>query len=234
VSPSVAAATRLSDRVRIRASVDRGLRAPTWTERFYMDPANIGNPDLVEERFWAAELGLTAVAASSLSLDIATFIRRAENLIDWARPAGADESEVWVTTNIENATFRGIEITAAARRLLGADWSLRASVLDFSDDEADGYTSKYALRPITRSVSLHASFAITTDLALTARALDARRHGDDAFQRFDTRLAWSRGRTTLYFDATNIGDSQPLDVAGQPSAGRAFAIGLRLGGPAGR
>ncbi|HEX2167097.1 MAG TPA: TonB-dependent receptor, partial [Longimicrobiales bacterium] len=87
LSSSAAAAYRLSPGFLLRASAGSGFRAPSWTDRYYEDPANIGSPDLDPERFWTGELG-AAWSAGPLSLDIAGFIRHADDLIDWGRAEG--------------------------------------------------------------------------------------------------------------------------------------------------
>ncbi|HEX7243090.1 MAG TPA: TonB-dependent receptor [Longimicrobiaceae bacterium] len=56
-SPSLAGAWWPRSALRLRASLGRAFRAPTWTERFYRSPANLGTPDLDPERAWSAEAG---------------------------------------------------------------------------------------------------------------------------------------------------------------------------------
>src|SRR5690606_8164456 len=42
IAPSLAGAVWPTEAIRLRASIGRAFRAPTWTERYYIDPANIG------------------------------------------------------------------------------------------------------------------------------------------------------------------------------------------------
>ncbi len=230
VSPSVAGAWRVRPALRLRASAGRGFRAPTWTERFYRDPANIGNPDLQPERFWSGEAGFTLAPERRVSIDLAAFLRHADRLIDWGKPAGASATTPWETTNIENATFRGLELRTTLAALLGADWTLRATTLSFSDDETSGLTSKYALRPLTETASAEASFLLPGHVSLWARAGRARRVGEHAYTLLDTRLGYTRRGVTLYLDATNLTDASYLDVSALPAAGQAFHLGVRLEG----
>src|SRR5207248_3177144 len=58
LSPSVAAAVPIGDGLRLRASANRGFRAPTWTELYYVDPTSQGNATLVPERFWSGDVGV--------------------------------------------------------------------------------------------------------------------------------------------------------------------------------
>lgn len=59
LSSSLAAGLRATPALQLRASAATGFRAPSWTDRYYEDPANIGNPDLEPERFRTAEFGLS-------------------------------------------------------------------------------------------------------------------------------------------------------------------------------
>jgi len=239
LSPSLAASWRASPWLRLRASVDRGFRAPTWTERFYEDPANIGDPDLGPERFWSAEIGAAVASAHRARLDVVAFMRRADRLIDWAKPAGSPDGTPWQTTNIEDATFRGVELMASLTRVLAADWTLRASSISFSDDVTDGIESKYALRPLTRTASIESAFDLLHGFALSTRLGHARRAasaasaetGDDKpYTLLDARLSWRRGRVTVFADATNLTDTQYLDVSMRPAPGQALQLGVRVAG----
>jgi vitamin B12 transporter len=227
LSPSIAAGYRISPAIRLRASANSGFRAPNWTERFYRDPSNIGNPDLEAEKFWTAELGAEVLHREAGSLDLVAFVRRADDLIDWARPAGASPSTPWRTTNIQRATFRGVEATARTR-VAAVQLTGRAPLLGFTADDAAGMTSKYALRPLTHAISLELAAPVLAGLNVTARAAHQRRTGGEDWQLLDGRLAYVRGGSQIFLDATNIGDASFSDVTGEPAAGRAFAVGVRV------
>jgi iron complex outermembrane receptor protein len=150
-SPSVSAAYQY-DWLRVRGSLARSFRAPTWTERYYQDPVNQGNPDLEPEKAWTAELGADVEIAGNWWLSLTAYRRRAEDLIDWARQESGEGP--WETRNVERATFYGLEGELSGGRVAGVDVALRASVLDVTVDSTAGYVSKYALRPIIGDASL--------------------------------------------------------------------------------
>lgn len=226
LSPSLAAAVPLGSGLRMRGSIGRGFRAPTWTERFYVDPANIGSADLHPETFWSGEIGVAARVSERVSVDVAAFERQADGLIDWARPSGSLPSVPWRTMNVRSARYRGIEAAANATAFGWFDWTLRASGLTFDPHGADGYEGKYALRPITRTAG--AAIATRELHGLVARLdlLDTQRAHEDRYTRANMRLDYRRGpwRTTL--DVENITGAQYLDASGQPVAGRGVYVGL--------
>ena len=230
LSPSVAGSWRLSPALRLRGSGGTGFRAPNWTERYYQDPANIGNPELEAERFWTAELGATLTPGGPLSIDVAGFIRQADDLIDWGRPEGAAPTAVWRTLNVESATFKGLEATARIGDATSFETVARAALLDVDADEVEGMTSKYALRPLTRALSAEVSVPVLPALRATVRASGFSRAGEDGddWKLLDARLTAIVRGVQLFADATNLLDEEYLDVSARPAAGRAFAVGMRI------
>jgi vitamin B12 transporter len=226
LSSSAAAGYRVSPAVRVRASAASGFRAPSWTDRYYEDPANIGNPDLEVERFWTAELG-TELTAGPLTLDLAGFIRHADDLIDWGRREAEQDSEPWQTLNVAEASFRGLEATARAV-VRPVAITARASFLSLDAEQSDGFVSKYALRPLTRSASLEVAVPMTSHAVLAARGSASRRADGEAWQVLDARASASILGLQVFADATNLFDASWLDVSAQPAPGRAFSIGARV------
>jgi vitamin B12 transporter len=225
-SPSLAAAVPVTGRLRVRASVGRGFRAPTWTERFYVDPANIGNADLQSERFWAGEFGVQATPSRNTRLDVAGFIRQASELIDWAKPAGAGAAVPWHTMNIESARYRGLEVTARALDVGGIDWTMRASGLAFTPTGASGFQGKYALRPVTRTFGGTAELPDAHGFRLLVDVLDSRRAGEASSFRADVRFGYRLPAVQLTLDFRNLTGAGYLDASGMPVAGRAAYFGL--------
>jgi vitamin B12 transporter len=227
LSPSVSAAWWPAGALRLRGSVGRALRTPTWTERYYRDPANEGNPDLDPERSWSAEVGVDATPAAGVRAGLALFQREADDLIDWARPAAS--TEIWRTRNVESATFRGVEANLAAR-LLGIDWLAQGSWLSVSSSAAEGAESKYALRPLVESVSLGAERRLPRGIALAVRALHARRAGEESYLRADARASLAIAAIRLHLDLQNIGDARYLDIAQVSAPGRSLLVGVEWSG----
>lgn len=228
-SPSVAAAWWPAAGVRLRASAARAFRAPTWTERYYSDPANVGDPDLDPERSWSAELGASAFVARGVRLGLAAFVRHADGLIDWAKPADAP-AEPWRTRNVEEARFRGLEAEAAWAGPLGLGWTATGTWLSVDTDEAAGFTSKSALRPVVENVSLGVRRTFADRLTLTLLGRRARRTGEDAYRRLDARAAFDVRGLRLFADVQNATGAEYLDITRLAAPGRAFTVGLEWPG----
>jgi iron complex outermembrane receptor protein len=218
-SPSLSASTPITSKVRLHASGGGGFRAPTWTERFYTDPSNQGDPNLETERFWTGDLGARA-DAGDWSLDVTGFARRATNLIDWVKPAGAAPTALWQTMNVGEATYRGVESALDLPAIDGFRASLFADGLSVTSSQGASLVGKYALRPITRQ----AGVKVTTppQRAMTAR-VDvelARRAFEKGYLTGNARVTWNRGAYRVSLDALNLANADWLDASGKPAAGR--------------
>jgi iron complex outermembrane receptor protein len=230
VSPSIGGVLPIGPWTRLRASVSRGFRAPTWTERYYEDPANVGNPDLRPEKFWGGEAGVSLAPGERWSADITGFYRHATDLIDWARPTGGYSYPPWRTTNVARADYRGAELAFHLRQWLGASWSLRGSALDFDSHEVDGLIGKYALRPITRSAGMKVTAPFGRGPLATLDAAYDDRSGEDGHFRLDARLAQRWRDMKIVLDIRNITDADYLDASVKPVAGRSAFITLEWSG----
>jgi iron complex outermembrane receptor protein len=229
LAPSVAGAIWPAERLRLRASLGRAFRAPTWTERYYLDPANIGDPNLDPERAWEAELGADLTPAPGVRIGIATFLRSASGLIDWGRPIGAEPTDPWRTRNVSDARFRGLEVDATATDPMGIRWNTALTTLSLRAEDLDGLVSKYALRPLNRTASLAAERELGAGISLGLRAYHARRTGEDGYLRGDMRMDYTRGAARIYLDILNLGNTRFLDISGLEAPRRALYLGVAWG-----
>jgi iron complex outermembrane receptor protein len=241
VSPSVGAGYQVMSRLRVRASAARGFRAPTWTDRYYSDPANLGDSTLKVERAWSYEAGAELVPARLWRADVTGFVRQVDNAIDWVKPVGAPASAPFQIINIQEATFRGVEARVDRSDLLGIDWTLRATALSFDAKAVAGLVSKYALRPLTETASLEVSAPLPFGLELGAVASHLRRVGAapredcascSVYHLVDARISYRWRMFDVYAGGTNLGDARYLDVSGVTAPGRALNIGVRWRDPA--
>lgn len=228
-SPSLALSAAATSELTLRASVARGFRAPTWTERYYVDPGNIGNPLVQPEKFVAGEVGASyaprVAYGIGLRWDAAVFTRHARDLIDWVRPVNRTDLP-WQIANVGNATFRGIETTVSASPVPGMTVSLDASGTAFDDGAASGLTGKYALQPITRELTASTTIPLPLHMTISLDAVHARRAGEDGYTTGSARLAWDVQRIRILVDGTNLANASWLDASGDIAQGRALFIGF--------
>jgi iron complex outermembrane receptor protein len=199
--PGFDAGWQVSPAVRLFTSVEKSFRVPTYTELYYVSPANVGNPDLEAEEAWAFEAG-GRTAFGGFTGEAALFVRDATNLIDWVRP---DESSPWSAVNTGRVTTRGVEaslswkpdVTDSFFSSAGAAWTF----LDSNIEEGE-LESRYVLDHLRHQVVL--------DFV-------------------DVRILRRAGPFELYVEATDIFDEGGEDFPGVDLPGRWVGAGVRFG-----
>jgi outer membrane cobalamin receptor len=164
-----------------------------------------------------------------LNVGITAFIRRSEDLIDWARPSDESTEVPWETRNVEEATFRGLEGDLSLIGPGDVKVTLGGMLLSVESEEAAGFTSKYALRPLEQQLKVGIGKALTPGLTLDVNLQRARRGGEDPYYLLDFRGAVALGFAWVYLDANNLLDSEYPDITGALAPGRALFLGLRFG-----
>ena len=226
---------QLTRHVRVYSSVGRSFRIPTYTELFYVSPANVGNPDLQPEKATSVELG-TRLSAGRATANMVLFMREGRDLIDWTR---SDPEEPWQVRNVSKVTTRGFELGGALR--LRDDWeqpglldrlSARYAFLD-SDRETGVYESKYVLDHLRHQVIMKASLIWLSDLRQSWTVRYLMRPGGDEFTVVDTRLSFKYRQAELFVEASNLFDASYVEVGSIPMPGRWLRAGLKFnsGGP---
>lgn len=132
--------------LKINGSAGHAYRIPTFTELYYADAANQGNPGLLTEEGDHFRVGLNFESAGA-SLAIDGFLRRGRNLIDWTR---FSEAQAWAATNLGRVDYRGVELYFKLEpRLAGKAAQLKKFTFSYNytqvDRQAAGFFSKYAL-----------------------------------------------------------------------------------------
>jgi len=136
----------LEDKLRIHGGICSAFRVPTFTELFYNDAANRGNPELGIERSYSATCGLN-LKKDFYSFGLEGFYRRGENLIDWTR---LSTLAPWQATNLGQVDYKGVTFNSVVRPGIDSR-AFKLSQASFSynytdaDKKASGFYSKYAL-----------------------------------------------------------------------------------------
>jgi len=136
----------LGEGLRLKGSLGHSFRVPSFTDLYYSDAANKGNPELRVEKSDNLALGLES-KHEIIDLGLEGFYRRGRNMIDWTRSSTSDP---WQATNLGGVDYQGVEFSSLLRPGLKSD----AGSIDkvrFSytymraDRSASGFYSKYAL-----------------------------------------------------------------------------------------
>ena len=237
-SPSVGVGWWASGRVRLRASTARAFRVPTFTERFYSDPANLARADVGPERSWSGEGGAEVFLPHDVVLRTTVFRRADSDVIDWLRP---DTTVRWQTYNVRDVDTTGVELQVSRPLPRGGLLTAGYTGLDVSAPTVTQF-SKYALDFVPRSFTAAIVFPRLGPVRVAPRLeyRDRRRprvqsNGAVALSSEDYMLVDARvsvrlaSQVELQVDGTNLFDVTYEEIAGVAMPGAKASVALVVG-----
>ena len=224
-SPSAGVGWWPSSVVRLRASAGRAFRVPTFTERYYSDPAHWARPEVHAESAWAGETGADVYLANGFTLGTTLFGRMDYDVIDWLRPSTAER---WRTYNIRDVDTVGVEVTVSKALAGGAFVQAGYTGLDVQAaavTQLSKYVLDYAPHSFTAaaSVGLPAGLRVAPSVEYKHRT---RSTGKSNYAVVDLRLSRRFGTYEFRVDGTNLGDASYQEVLGVAMPGRAVTVSI--------
>jgi len=224
-SPSVSGGVWLSQHIKLRGSVSRAFRVPSYTDLYYHDPANLGSPDLRPERAWSYEGALDWNAGAKLRGEVVVFHRRETDGIDYFRRSPTD---IWRATNIQNLRFTGVEVSATARITDRQQLDLRYTGLHGVKNSLGGAFSKYAFNYPSQSAVASWQVALPMGLAARTRIGATQRLARDPYGLWDVYVAYTRGRVRPFLQFTNLTSTVYEEIQGVAMPKRGVVGGIEL------
>ena len=215
--------------LKLRTSLGRSFRVPTYTELYYNTAANKGNPALSPEKSWSYEVGLDWTR-QSFSWGATLFRREGDNLIDWVR---ATSSDPWETKNINAVETNGLEISYT---LNPRQWnksspfshiSLGYTCLDADRDESS-LQSKYVMNYLEHQVSCTVNHSLPAKIRQVWKLNYAKRVNGNSYFLLATRLVKKFGDSEIFIDGTNLFNTSYEEVGGVPMPGRWIKVGIKI------
>jgi iron complex outermembrane recepter protein len=228
-SPSLGVGWWPTSIVRLRASAGRAFRVPTFTERYYSDPANLAREEVGPETAWAGEGGADLILPSGWIVQATMFGRADSDVIDWLRPTVADR---WRTYNIRDVDTRGLAL--GVRKTFGSGPMILAEYTGLDVDAASvDQLSKYVLDFAPHSFVAAAAIPLPREFSVAPRLEYRRRSrttGTSDYVLLDARIGRRIGRhLELFVEGSNLLDEQYQEVAGVAMPGASVAISLAVG-----
>ncbi len=222
-SPSASAGVWLARGWKLRGSVSRAFRLPSFTDLYYHDPANLGSPDLRPESATSYEGGAMWNRGGLVRADVAVFHRRERDGIDYVRRSAAD---IWRATNFQRLRFTGVEASVAVR-------AGRAGVVDLAYTGLRGAgavvadtLSKYVFNYPTHYGIAGWQGELPGGLIARTRVGALRRLGRDPYAVWDVYVARRAGRLHPFLHATNLTGSRYEEIPGVAMPGRGVVGGV--------
>lgn len=225
VSPSISGGAWLSSRLKLRASVSRAFRLPTYTDLYYHDPTNLGNPNLRPEKAWNYEGGVDAHVNARVRISATVFHRRDRDLIDYVRYSPTD---LYRATNFQRLHFTGFEGGVDWQPKSGQSVSLQYAGISGQREEQAGAISKYVFNyPIHNGVITWQG-TFLGEVAARMRIGVTQRYARDPYAIWDVSAARARGRVRPFLQFSNLTSTVYQEIVGVAMPKRTVIGGVEL------
>ncbi len=223
--PTIAGGVWLSAKLKFRSSASRAFRVPTYTDLYYNDPVNHGNPYLQPERSWSYEAGLDWNPGGRLRAAVTLFQRREHNGIDYY---STSIDGPWQALNIDNLKFTGVESSLRLLLTRSQTLDLRYNwLLGVQDTVPIGYT-KYAFNYPSDSAVVAWQASLPGGIVARSRLAVLNRRARDPYALWDLYLARSLGKVHPFIRVANITNTAYQEILGVPMPGREAMIGAEI------
>ncbi|MFL6415259.1 MAG: TonB-dependent receptor plug domain-containing protein [Bryobacteraceae bacterium] len=220
--PSLSGGYWFSSKVKLRGSGTRAFRLPNYTDLYYHDPANMGNPNLQPERAWNFEGGIDLHPADHWRGSFVFFSRHETNNIDYIRQNSA---AIWQATNFGKLTFNGWEGVLAWIRN-GQKVDVQYTGIHGIQRALGGYQSKYIFNYPSQQAVLGWQRTSNRGFQTRIRVGVTNQEQRPAYAVVDAYAAYTRSPLHPYLRLTNLTDASYQPVFGVVMPGRAFLAGL--------
>lgn len=242
--PGVDVNYQFNESITAKASFNKTLRLPTFTDLYYAGPANIGNPDLVPEEATNFDVGLN-YTFGIFDLNLTSFNSIGNNSIDWVRSSDTDK---WQPMNLTKTETYGIDVSTKFRlgELNNGNFFVKNLVVQYtyiiketnSGDLSSAYVNDYLKHKFVVGLDhkIYGNFSANWKLRYQQRNgnymfLDE--SGNDVLTPYgdytllDARVNWRSKGWMVFADVKNIFDTQYVDYGNVLQPGRWLSIGVK-------
>jgi len=238
--PSLQLGRSMASRQYLFANYSRGNRVPSWTEMYYTDPSNVGNPNLQPEFSHAAELGWRQTPKNddgtrlSYQAEAALFYRQHTNMIDWVRATSeiTPNPNPWTPVNIANVAFTGFETSLQLSLKKRSTWGLNKLNVNYTYISAKhNFTSeqesRYAITSMRQQLNGVAQIDLSENVQLNVTYRLVQRIAQPLYQVIDVKmLVPIKNKWTVFVEGNNLTNTQYVEAGFVQMPGRWFKLGL--------
>lgn len=215
--PTVAVGYLFTPKIKFFTSVGRSFRVPTFTDLYYYDPRNRGNPYLQPETALSYEFGLEYKRKYILS-GITLFRREGNDFIGWV---WNEKEGAYMAQNIGEVNISGLELS------LKLDTNPVPLTLEYMYMDSNMKRVKYTHIRHKFSVGIHIPIPFGLSSAIKGRYED-KLYGDRYFL-LDAKLTKELKGFQLFMEATNLLNSDYEEIEGIPMPGKWIQGGIQWG-----
>jgi iron complex outermembrane receptor protein len=222
-SPTVGAGVWLKPRLRLRASVGRAYRHPTYTDLFYHDPATAGNPNLKPESTWSYEAGVQH-SLGRFQADATLFENRERNVIDYVKFFAGDINHA---ANIQKLNFTGVESSLKARLSDSQMVDISYTWIHGSQQALTAFaSSRYVFNYPVNNAVVGWQGRLRGKILVQTRIGVAQRFDRNPYGVWDADFGRKFGNLGLRLSLSNLADVRYQEIAGVNTPGRSAVVGV--------
>ena len=226
-NPTAAVGVWLSSKWKFRASASRAFRLPTYTDLYYSDPANLGNPYLKPETAWSYDAAIEWTGNERIRATAGFFTTRERNGIDYVRTSPAS---IWMATNFDRLNFTGADAGVKIRAAKSQWVDVRFTALHGAQDALDGLESKYVFNYPTVNAVVAWNAVLPAGFIARSRVGVMKRFSIDPYGLWDVYIANraidSKKRWSPFVQLTNVTSTNYQEIQGVAMPGRAILGGI--------
>jgi vitamin B12 transporter len=221
--PGIDAGYTVASHIQLFGNVGYTYRVPTYTDLYYSDPANLGNPDLLPEYALSYEAGIKLVNTKSLHVQASYFVRNGKRIIDWTKENSTDP---WQPDNLIDVNMKGVDMNFTWKPT-GVPVSINGGYTYIDSEKASEENfSRYALENLRNQVVAGFTLQYSKSVNHTINYRYSDRVNLDDYSVVDTRLVWEGKKLAAFADVTNIFDVTYKETNLVTMPGRWFKLGV--------
>lgn len=222
-NPTAAAGVWLKSTLKLKGSASRAFRLPSYTDLYYSDPANLGNPNLLPEHAWDYEGGLLWSPSARVKAEATVFERHDRDVIDYVR---SSTSSPYMAENIQQLNFTGVELSAEWRLPQGQQVQIAYTGLHGVQQSLNGLQTKYSFNYPTHDGVIAWNGRLPGKFIARTRVGVVDRYASDPYGLWDAAVAREFGHVAAHLVLSNISDTQYEEIQGVIMPGRSVVFGL--------
>jgi len=212
----------IAEMTKLYASAGTSFRAPSYTDLYYSDPANIGNANLKPERGISGEVGVHSQITVNTSLQASGFYRQQNNLIDYVQHFSGDK---YHAENFSEATVRGVELQSQWMNFGVNDNILKQAFFGYTYIESQldiksAFRTKYSFTHPKHQLNGAFTIQLPFEILSTVSGSYSYRSKLPSTSLFDLTILKSIGTVDVIFSVSNLFNKSYEEIPGIHLPGR--------------
>jgi len=229
IFPGLDIGYRLDNNWKLFSNAGLTSRIPSFTDLYYEDRGNLGNPDLQTESAFTFEIGAKYHSHNSI-FQLSYFRRDASDLIDWFK---INPDDKWMPDNFGTATYNGFDLSTTIDFSKRGAPSFLKSVrvnylfLDASLGDSDFALSRNALENLKHQLIVNPIFRLSDHVGFHLLYKYNDRVSLDNYGVLDANIQYTLGDFIFTLKANNLLDATFRETNLVPMPGRWVIGGVR-------